>query len=797
MYVAIFLILGLAVCTAALADWEVADSAKFASYFILGVLASLLKVTVPAMAGKMSFNFIFILIGIVDVGLAEALLLGCTTAFIECMWVPSTRPTLLQLCFSLANIAVAIACTDVIYHSVPLAGTIMPVRIAVATTAFFVVNTFPMSSIVALSERRSVLLIWQKTYFQMYPFYLTGGVLAWGYHATASIVGWQTAILTLPVAYLLYRTYRLYLARAEDGKIHAEQLASLHLRTIEALALAIEAKDDTTHEHLRRVQVYAVEIGRELGLGNDELEALRAAAVLHDIGKLAVPEHIISKPGKLTPEEFEKMKVHPIVGAEILERVQFPYPVVPIVRAHHEKWNGTGYPAGLRGEEIPIGARILAAVDALDALASDRQYRRALPLDEAMEKIEQDSGRSFDPKVVAILRRRYVELEKKAHTDTVPHGAKLSKEIKVERGEAPAAGFESSRRLEIGPASAPGEDFMQLLADARRDVQSLFDNAGGSQQIDLDETLVLFSVKLKKVVPYEAIAIYFLHEEKLKPRYVAGDNYRLFASLRIPMGQGLSGWVAENRKAILNGNPSVEPGYLNDPSVFSTLRSALAVPLIASNGVIGVLALYSEAREAFSREQLRVIDAIAPKLALSIEHSIRRQSTRHESETSDTLIGIPEGIAVVRQLEAEMLRCRRLNSPLAVVVFSVDDYRDVAARCGRFQMTNVMRAIAMMLRDSCGEFEYVGRMAASEFVLILPGLSAQAVESRMAKLLQVSTAVAGEPLTVAAGAALFPADATSAEQLLAVADRRVFEYRTQRAATLQAAQTRSSASWLQ
>ena len=120
--------------------------------------------------------------------------------------------------------------------------------------------------------------------------------------------------------------------------------------------------------------------------------------MLHDIGKLAVPEHIISKPGKLTPEEFEKMKIHPIVGAEILEQVDFPYPVVPIVRAHHEKWDGSGYPDGLAGEDIPIGARILAAVDCLDALASDRQYRKALPLDEAMAKVVAEAGKSFDPR---------------------------------------------------------------------------------------------------------------------------------------------------------------------------------------------------------------------------------------------------------------------------------------------------------------------------------------------------------------------------------------------------------------
>ena len=215
----------------------------------------------------------------------------------------------------------------------------------------------------------------------------------------------------VPAIYLIYRSYRLYLGKLEDEKRHVEEMANLHLRTIEALALAIEAKDQTTHDHLQRVRIYAIEVAKELGVKGAELEALHAAALLHDIGKLAVPEHIISKPGRLTPEEFEKMKIHTVVGAEILERVRFPYPVVPIVRAHHEKWDGSGYPYGLKNMEIPIGARILSAVDYLDALASDRQYRRAMPLDEVMQRLAAESGKSFDPKVVDVLKRRYRSLE--------------------------------------------------------------------------------------------------------------------------------------------------------------------------------------------------------------------------------------------------------------------------------------------------------------------------------------------------------------------------------------------------
>jgi len=356
-------------------------------------------------------------------------------------------------------------------------------------------------------------------------------------------------------------------------------------------------------------------------LTEDETEALRAASVLHDIGKLAVPEHIISKPGKLTQEEFEQMKTHPIVGAEILEQVDFPYPVVPIVRAHHEKWDGSGYPSGLKGEAIPIGARILAAVDCLDALASDRQYRRALPLNEAMAKVISEAGISFDPRVVGILERRYVELEKLAHEQPLHSPPKLSTDIKVERGAAPAAGFAEAEKPS---AQRSNKDYVTALAAARQEAQALtkFGLKLGTS-LTLDDTLSLLAVRVKQLVPHDSMALYVLRNKVLIPEFVSGENFRLFSSLRIPMGEGLSGWVAQNAKAILNGNPSVEPGYLNDPTKYSTLRSALAVPLEGTARVVAVLALYRGPQDGFSHEELSVLQAVGAGAGLGIESALQ------------------------------------------------------------------------------------------------------------------------------------------------------------------------------
>src|SRR5579863_8538529 len=473
IYISTIVVLGGAMTIAAMVTWESRDLVRFFCYLALAVFASRLKVALPGISGALSVLFIFILFAIVELSLPEALIIGCSAILMQCLWNYRQRPKWHQVLFNLGSTAITVTASAAVYHSnLLIRGHLEPaLRLVVTATVFFTMNTFPVAGAIALTERRSLRRIWRECYIWSFPYYLLGALIVAAASAVNRHFGWQTALLAVPVVYLIYRSYYLYLGRMEDEKKHAEEMAALHLRTIEALALAIEAKDHTTHDHLQRVQVYAIEVGKDLSLDESQLEALRAAAVLHDIGKLAVPEHIISKPGKLTREEFEKMKIHPIVGAEILERVRFPHPVTPIVRSHHERWDGTGYPDGLRATSIPLGARILAAVDCLDALASDRQYRRALPLDDAMSKVSADSGKAFDPQVIEVLQRRYIELESLA-TSKEPDTAKLSTEVKIERGLEPAAGFESTGR----PATPePAENFLTSIAAARQEVQNLFE----------------------------------------------------------------------------------------------------------------------------------------------------------------------------------------------------------------------------------------------------------------------------------------------------------------------------------
>ena len=441
LHIGVHVVLGIAALLYALSNWQSDDPLRFLSFAAAAVLGSALKVRLPGVTGAISVGALFVLIGIVNLTVPEAIFIGAASMFVQCTWRPQVRPKPVQVLFNVCVLSMAVYLTTFLFNYTRH-RFLEPISLALMALAYFCGNIFPVASIIGITEAKPIFTVW-RSYRWMLAYYIAGASLAWLIGTVPHAIQWELPIICLPLVYLVHRSNRTHLAQIEQEKQHVEDVNALHLRTIETLALAIDAKDHTTHDHLQRVQLYAVEIGKDLGLQEADLDALTAAAVLHDIGKLAVPESIISKPGKLTRAEFDKMKIHPVVGAEILERVDFPYPVVPIVRAHHEKWDGSGYPDGLKGEEIPIGARILAAVDCLDALASDRQYRRALPLDEAMAKVASEAGTSFDPAVVRALQARYRELETRAKASRPKTQPALSVDIKITRGGAPAAGFEA------------------------------------------------------------------------------------------------------------------------------------------------------------------------------------------------------------------------------------------------------------------------------------------------------------------------------------------------------------------
>jgi putative nucleotidyltransferase with HDIG domain len=600
--------LGITTMLWTVANWHSSDPVRLLSFALATAFGSMLKLRLPGVRGMVSVSALFILVGIVNLSRPEALLVGALSMLVQCTWRTSARPKLVQTAFNISVLSIAVFVTALVYDY-SHRHFLEPVSLGLLALTYFFFNTFPIAIIIGFTEGQAVLKVWSGQRWLL-PYYVAGASMAWLIETVPRAIQWELPLICLPLVYLVHRSNRTHISQMEQERTHMSAMNGLHLRTIEALALAIDAKDHTTHDHLQRVQLYAVEIGKDLGLSHQELEALTAAAVLHDIGKLAVPESIISKPGKLTRSEFEKMKIHPVVGAEILERVEFPYPVVPIVRSHHEKWDGSGYPHGLKGNEIPIGARILSAVDCLDALASDRQYRRALPLDEAMARVASEAGTAFDPAVVRALQARYRELEACAKSVQVSPPPALSVDIKITRGSAPAAGFEADTPAEVAPPANPVAHARALRRKKEESVASI--PATGLCSLQWEEALLVASTRIQRLIAYDAIALCSCDDKMVYAKFVGGADCAGLTDLAVPLGEGLVGWVADVGKPILNGNPAVEPGYVKSDR---GLSSALALPLVNGGRVVGVLSLYRRERDAFAGDELVSLLELCPALA--------------------------------------------------------------------------------------------------------------------------------------------------------------------------------------
>jgi putative nucleotidyltransferase with HDIG domain len=360
------------------------------------------------------------------------------------------------------------------------------------------------------------------------------------------------------------------------------------MSTIQAFAMAIDAKDQVTHGHIRRVQQYTMETARALGVTDDkQLRAIEAAALLHDTGKLAVPEYILNKPGPLTPAEFDKMKEHAAVGANILKSIDFPYPVEPIVRHHHENWDGRGYPDGLQGQEIPLGARILSVVDCYDALTSDRPYRPRMTRQQAEHILLDRRGTMYDPWVVDGFLQILDSLE-----------AIDAAEGRAVPALAPATGQLANATLDvISAATAEEREFGEL----RRELPKAPTLAAAAE---------IFFGHLRRVVPAAAVVMYVQPpgEEDLRALYCAGSGASTIDSIRIPVGERISGWAFAHRQIVFNSDAALDLGPVarNLPV---PLRYALAVPVFDGQHMLGVIALY--AGEEFQRDHSRMLESAA------------------------------------------------------------------------------------------------------------------------------------------------------------------------------------------
>jgi diguanylate cyclase (GGDEF)-like protein/putative nucleotidyltransferase with HDIG domain len=622
------------------------------------------------------------------------------------------------------------------------------------------------------------------------PWFVGLAYLASLVRSTATLNGINAGLVALPILFALDAAFRAWFDTKEKHreelaalqKRSLDKLAALHQRTLETLAVAIDGRDHTTHMHLRRVQFYVRAVGQELKLSEEQLEHLNVAALLHDIGKLGIPDHILLKPGALSPEEWVKMKTHPMSGAEMLKRMNFPEPVLQIVATHHEKWDGTGYPRGLQAEQIPIGARILSAVDCLDALASDRPYRGALPIDVAMARVSREEGRSYDPMVVSVLQRLYVELERRAWGEVMNQAG-------VEGAETPSQDLGQLAATLNAESGTGGNSILDPIVSARQETQLLQTLANAlTHSLGASEVTSAIRGCVKQMIAHDTLAIYVSRGNHLEPIEIVGENSSLFGRDPFPIEKGLSGRVVQHGTSILNGDPCMEFGFKNDSVVVYKLQSALAVPLTGPKGMAGVLTLYHADRHAFNRDHLRLLEAVSQQVAPAIESALRFHDTEKLAVT-DHLTGVPNARSLELHLHRELTRAQRDNTTVGVLVCDLNGFKQVNDRFGHLKGNEVLQAVAKGLQDVCRKSDYVARMGGDEFVIVVPGLREDLRWSYVERLNGVALTAgwnvcSEQCISMSVGTSIYPLDGADAEVLLAEADRRMYALKQQKTSVL-------------
>jgi diguanylate cyclase (GGDEF)-like protein/putative nucleotidyltransferase with HDIG domain len=596
---------------------------------------------------------------------------------------------------------------------------------------------------------------------------IAASVLASRGNCLLSTVFMATAAIAWSKGHLLAR------ARARTAA-EQQRLSGLHLATIEALASAIDAKDKTSATHVHHVESLARALAREVGVPEAEVQAVATAALLHDVGKLAVPEHILSKPGPLTEEEFEKIKIHPQVGFEIIEHVPFPSPVAPLVLCHHERWDGTGYPLGLRGDDIPLGARILAVSDYFDSVMRDRPYNKGISTELAMLSLQQQSGKALDPHLVSVF------------LDLLP---RLRDEASV-TGSADTGEDRDSERLRLSP-ELDGKTAFDDIAKAHQEIYALYEIAQAiGSSLGTADTMSLIADKLTPLVPFSSCAL-FVNEDDgtVRCRFAAGVNEDDLREIVLAEGRGLAGWVIRNRRTLVNAMPSADFEAAQLRGVTTDLRSALVCPLISGERVVGAIALYHVAERFYSEEHRRLLDRISEQTAAAIANSIVFEQTR-EDALRDSLTGLPNTRYMFTHLTRELARAQRQGIEVSVLVLDLDDFKRINDTYGHQAGDRALQHVARVLRETVRQYDVCARYAGDEFIIGLTGCGAEEAEAKRVELQNAVAALSVEVapgrtvrVSMSAGGAVFPTDGETYEILLATADGRMYRDKNTRKPT--------------
>jgi diguanylate cyclase (GGDEF)-like protein/putative nucleotidyltransferase with HDIG domain len=752
-------------------------------YSILGALVGSKKIRLMRHHNaedhvSMSLAYVLTCTAMLRFGPAAAVLVGAVGSLSNGLF-PKRQPSH-QLLFNVALTMIESWTAGLVFlwlngHSLLLRNPGTYPAVAGSSLAYFIVNTGGIAIILALCTRKNIYALWKETFLWTAPSYFAGAcvgtlaMLLFNSHA-----GYVLILLT-PLGWVMYQNYATTAARTEEKQQHIEELqlgqehlADLYLATIKSLALAIDAKDQYTHQHILRVQRYAVATAKHMGLVGNELEAINTGALLHDIGKLGVPEYVLLKPGRLTDEEFAKIKKHPEIGAAILDPVEFPWPVLPVVRSPHEKWDGTGYPDGLKGEDIPRTARILAVADVYDALTSSRSYRNAWTHERACEVILKDRGTHFDP----VIADAFLEI-----IGSVVEAMALE-------GDGPLLTAEAAAKTPPSKADQVARDIHRASSELwalYEVVQTL------SSSMGLAETLEILSHKIEAILPGTA-ALFLMCDgspAQMSVRAAVGLNREFFTDSRTLGPAGTSLRVLESRMTYLGEYDADDLLLTSSQSAqWVALQTALIVPIVHQGEALGTINLYHPNVQAFGTHDTQLLETIAERAALALYNGLLFDRTRSHAFT-DPLTGLYNLRHITQHVEE---KCQN-GRPFALLCLDLDSFKPINDNFGHQKGDQVLRELSALFQAHLRDGDIVARYGGDEFLVYLHGGTPYEAATLAARI--QSAVDAYEPgllhprlgalhLGVSIGSACFPADGTDFTLLVAAADSHMYREKTER-----------------
>jgi diguanylate cyclase (GGDEF)-like protein/putative nucleotidyltransferase with HDIG domain len=797
LYWWIMVVAGSAITIASIASlpstFTVDDWLKLALLIALVTLASRHPLHIPNAEASVSVSDVFIFLGLFFLGTPSAVLLGFVDNFIAARSI-ARRPTSWILAPNL--MAVTVVCSSSAFQWVltlslgsaphwPIDGaqvpftSLFPALVALAFVQYLT-NGWLIAWFYARRARKSVYHFWRSGYLWTSWTFFAAAITAGVVFFAIDRYGFIYVAAAVPIIVASYLTYKVYFEHMNEKTRHIEEVSRLHLATVEALASAIDAKDQTTHGHVRRVQIYAEGLARLYNLSEPEVEALKAGALLHDVGKLAVPDHILNKPGKLTAAEFDKMKIHTVVGAQIVERVGFPYPVVPIVRHHHERWDGRGYPDALKGEDIPITARILSVVDCFDALHEDRQYRRALTREQAIDFLGRAAGTQFDPQVVKYFIDHLPEFEAQIAAQVIEEVERAAPLLpKTATGATPAAGLSHETSELVSPATP---DYREQISRAHQEVYALYEIARTfGSSLNIEDAMAIIANKLGYVVKFDTCAIYRYHEVSgmAVAEHVSGAYADYLRGRTVVPGDGITGYVLANRTPVAHTDPMLD--FADIPLPTDVTYKAVAVfPLQKDETLLGALALYSMTLVDYTNDDLRLLETVARIASDALDNAVRYAETKSDAMT-DVLTGLPNSRALQLRFEQEAARAERSNTPFHVLMLDLDNFKPINDTHGHQVGDDFLKAISHMLGSQFSKYDFFARYAGDEFVALVNQIDEQQCAQLVAQLQKAveQFAFCVRPMKyvhvgVSVGAAMYGRDGTTIDTLVMAADRAMY-----------------------